>query len=626
MNQRHEPESDGTAPSEVFETWADFVVRSQKIFNDYLRREAQSDGFRVPDPVTVSKAFLEWGAKAMADPSALLASQAGFWRDYTALVNAAVRGEIGEGAPPLIAPKPGDRRFKDDAWQNEAAFDFLKQAYLLAAQAIQSAVADVANLDRQTARKVEFYTRQFVDAMAPSNFVGTNPKVLRTTAASGGENLLKGLDNLLKDLERGQGRLDIAMTDYDAFHLGENVGATPGKIVFQNELMQLIQYAPATESVHRRPLLIVPPWINKFYVLDLQPKNSFIRWVVEQGHTLFVISWVNPDESLAHKSFEDYLVEGPLAALEAIAAATGEPEVNLIGYCIGGTLTATLLAYLAARGDTRIKSATYFTTMIDFAEPGELAVFIDEEQLSSLEQHMEAQGCLEGHHMKTVFNLLRANDLIWMFVVNNYLLGKDPFPFDLLYWNADSTRMPAAMHSFYLRRMYQENRLIEPDGIEMLGVPIDLRRIAVPTYILATRDDHIAPWTSTYSATRIYSGPVRFVLAASGHIAGVINPPAAGKYGYWTHPGAPGDPQAGLGGASWHEGSWWPEWADPKDPPAPHAWLDAAAWHEGSWWPDWAAWVARFGGGEVRARRPGDGDLAALEDAPGAYVKMRLSD
>jgi len=625
MSKRADTKSGGKDLSEATQAWIDLAVRSQKVFDDCLRREAASDGFRVPDPVIITKAFLEWGTKAMADPGALLASHAAFWRDYSALLDAAARGQIGEGAVPVITPKAGDRRFKDDAWENEAAFDFLKQAYLLAARAVQGAVSGVKDLDPQTARKVGFYTRQFVDAMAPSNFVGTNPKVLRTTVASGGENLLKGLDNLLSDLERGEGRLDIAMTDYEAFRLGENVAVTPGKVIYQNELMQLIQYAPATESVYRRPLLIVPPWINKFYILDLQPKNSLIRWVVDQGHTLFVISWVNPDESLSHKSFEDYLVEGPLAALEAIEAATGEREVNLIGYCIGGTLTATLLAYMAVREDQRVKSATYLTTMIDFAEPGELAVFIDEEQLNNLEQHMAAKGCLEGHHMKTVFNLMRANDLIWMFVVNNYLLGKDPFPFDLLYWNADSTRMPAAMHSFYLRKMYQENRLIEPGGIEMLGVPIDLRRIKVPTYILATRDDHIAPWRSTHSATRIYSGPTKFVLAASGHIAGVINPPSSGKYGYWANVSKAGDLEAALGGASWLEGAWWPEWTDSKDLVTPEAWLDAAAWHEGSWWPDWAKWVACFGGDEVPAREPGHGSLASIEDAPGSYVKVRLS-
>ncbi|MFQ5775775.1 MAG: PHA/PHB synthase family protein [Kiloniellaceae bacterium] len=586
-------------PSEAMRTWADLAERGRKAFAEYLRREAESDGFRIPDPAVVGKAFLDWGAKALADPSGLLAAQAAFWRDYAALVQAAARGRIGQGGEPVVAPEAGDRRFKGEDWDEQVAFDFLRQAYLLAARSIQGAAHGVKGLDPRTARKVEFYTRQFVDAMAPSNFVMTNPTVLRATLESGGANLLKGLDNLLKDLERGRGRLDISMTDYDAFRLGENIAATPGKVVYQNELMQLLQYAPATETVYRRPLLIVPPWINKFYILDLQPKNSFINWVVNQGHTLFVISWVNPDRSLAHKTFEDYMVEGPLAALEAIESATGEPDANVIGYCIGGTLTATALAYMAARGGLRVKSATFLTTMVDFAEPGDLAVFIDEEQLAGLERHMDAKGYLEGRHMATVFNLMRANDLIWLFVVNNYLLGRDPLPFDLLYWNADSTRMPAMMHRFYLRKMYHENRLVEPGGLEMRGVPIDLRRIAVPAYLLATREDHIAPWKSTYAATRLYSGPVRFVLSSSGHIAGVINPPSSGKYGYWTNPRRPKDPEA---------------------------WLRRAAPHEGSWWSDWAKWIARFGAERVPARAPGDGALPPLEDAPGSYVKVRLSD
>src|SRR5690606_25555709 len=356
----------------------------------------------------------------------------------------------------------------------------------------------------------------------------------------------------ISDLERGQGKLDISMTDVEAFEVGINVATTPGKVVYENELMQLIQYSPTTETVMRRPLLIVPPWINKFYILDLRPKNSFIRWAVEQGITVFVVSWVNPDERLAAKSFDDYLLGGPLAALDAIEQATGEREVNAIGYCIGGTLMAATVAWMAARGDQRIKSITFFTTMIDFAESGELSVFIDEEQLAALEDRMNRTGYLDGRAMATTFNMLRANDLIWSFVINNYLMGKEPFPFDLLYWNSDSTRMPAAMHSFYLRRMYQKNLLSQPGGIELDGVPIDLAKIATPSFLLSTREDHIAPWQATYVATQLYSGPVRFVLAASGHIAGVVNPPASKKYHHWVNAKAksfPNDPEAWLGGA-----------------------------------------------------------------------------
>jgi polyhydroxyalkanoate synthase len=445
---------------------------------------------------------------------------------------------------------------------------------------------------------VDFYARQFVDAMSPSNFLLTNPEVLRKTAETGGENLLKGLNNLLTDLEQGKGKLHIKMTDMDAFKVGENIGVSPGKVIYQNDLMQLIQYAPATETVLKRPLLIAPPWINKFYILDLRPRNSFVRWAVSQGHTVFMISWVNPDERLAEKGFEDYMTEGYLAALDAIEQATGEREVNAIGYCLGGTLLGSTLAYMAAKKDGRIKSATFFVTMMDFAEAGELGVFIDEEQLSSLEDKMNKRGYLEGSEMATTFNMLRANDLIWSFVVNNYLLGNDPFPFDLLYWNADSTRMPARMHSFYLRKMYQENLLKDPSGITLAGVPIDLRKIKTPAYFLSTREDHIAPWKSTYRGTQLLSGPKRFVLAASGHIAGVVNPPEGGKYSHWINTDLPPDAEA---------------------------WFKGATEIAGSWWPDWHRWVTALGKEQVPARVPGEGRLKAIEDAPGSYVQVRLS-
>jgi polyhydroxyalkanoate synthase len=426
----------------------------------------------------------------------------------------------------------------------------------------------------------------------------TNPEVLRTTIDTGGENLIRGLHNMLDDLERGKGQLAVKMTDLEKFKLGENIAVTPGKVIYQNALMQLVQYTPTTETVRRRPLLIMPPWINKFYILDLRPTNSFIRWAVAQGHTVFVVSWVNPDAALAQKEFVNYMDEGPFAALEAIEQATGEREVNVIGYCIGGTLLATTLAYMAKKGDRRFASATYFTTMVDFAESGELSVFIDEEQIQALESRMAKQGYLEGGDMAQTFNMLRANDLIWSFVVNNYLLGKEPFPFDLLYWNSDATRMPSAMHSFYLRNMYQENRLVRPGGISIHHEPIDLTEIKTPTFILATKEDHIAPWKSSYSATQLYKGPVKFCLAGSGHIAGVVNPPEAKKYAYWTNP---------------------------KLPKSPEAWFQAATQTEGSWWGEWDKWIQKFSGGTVPARQPGDGKLKPIEDAPGSYVKLRIA-
>jgi polyhydroxyalkanoate synthase subunit PhaC len=496
----------------------------------------------------------------------------------------------------VASPAPGDRRFNDSAWSENALFDYIKQSSLLTARWMQATVKHVEGMDDKSAKKVDFYTRQFVDAMAPSNFLLTNPEVLRATIESGGENLLAGLKHLLEDLERGHGRLMIKMTDTDAFEVGRNIAVTPGKVIYRNDLLELIQYVPTTATVKRRPLLIMPPWINKYYILDLRPQNSFVRWAVAQGHTIFVVSWVNPDEHLAQKTFDDYLREGPLAALDAMAQATGEREANVIGYCLGGTLLAATLAYMAAKNDDRFVSATYFASMVDFTEAGELAVFIDEEQLAVLEEKMRQHGYLEGSDMAATFNMLRANDLIWSFVVNNYLLGKEPFPFDLLYWNSDSTRMPAAMHSFYLRTMYQENKLVAPGGITLDGVPIDLRRIKTPSFILSTREDHIAPWKSTYAATQLYQGPVKFVLAASGHIAGVVNPPEPKKYGHWENA---------------------------KLPKTPDEWLAGAKYHEGSWWPAWEKWVEKFGGGEVPARQPGDGKLRPLGDAPGSYAKVR---
>ncbi|EFH12674.1 poly(R)-hydroxyalkanoic acid synthase, class I [Pseudoroseomonas cervicalis ATCC 49957] len=589
-------------PALVSRTMADVAERGQRIVADFLKRQAGEglDGAPGADPSHIGSAFMEMTTRLMANPARLMQAQLGFWQDYLTLwQNTARRIWGGEEVSPVIAEDPKDRRFKDEAWRENEVFDFIKQSYLLSARYFTNVAHAADDLDPKTAQKVDFYTRQFVDAMSPSNFLMTNPEVLRRTAETGGENLLRGLQNLLSDLERGKGKLRIRMTDETKFQIGENIAVSPGKVVYQNDLMQLIQYSPATGTVLKRPLLIIPPWINKFYILDLRPKNSFVRWAVAQGHTVFMVSWVNPDETLAQKSFEDYMIEGVYAALDAIQKATGEKAVNAIGYCLGGTLLASTLAHMAVKKDTRIKSATFFTTMVDFAEAGELSVFIDEEQLQSLEERMQKRGYLEGREMATTFNMLRANDLIWSFVVQNYLLGQEPFPFDLLYWNDDSTRMPAAMHSFYLRRMYQQNDLVKPGAISLGGVDLDLRKIKLPTYILSTREDHIAPWKSTYRATQIYQGPVRFVLAASGHIAGVANPPESGKYSHWV--------------------------ADSL-PPAPEDWFASATELAGSWWPDWHRWVSGLDKAQVKARIPGEGGLPALEDAPGSYVKVMATD
>jgi len=582
-------------PALVSRSMSDIADRSQRLVTAWLQRQGVKEG-GAGDALGLGSAFFEMTTRLMANPAKVMQAQMGFWQDYLTLWQSTAKRMLGVPAERVIDAPAGDRRFRDESWRDNEVFDFIKQSYLLSARYIQDVVKQADGLDPKTAAKVDFYSRQFIDAMSPSNFVLTNPEVLRKTAETGGENLLRGLSNLLTDLEQGKGKLRIKMTDMDAFTLGENIGVSPGKVVYQNELMQLIQYTPTTEKVLKRPLLIAPPWINKFYILDLRPKNSFVRWAVSQGHTVFMISWVNPDEHLAEKGFEDYMRDGYLAALDAIEKATGEREVNAIGYCLGGTLLSSTLAYMKAKGDERIKTATFFVTMMDFAEAGELGVFIDEEQLRALEEKMNKRGYLEGSEMATTFNMLRANDLIWSFVVNNYLLGNEPFPFDLLYWNADSTRMPARMHSFYLRKMYQENLLAQPNGISLSGVPIDLRRIDVPAYFLSTREDHIAPWKSTYKGTQLLSGPKRFVLAASGHIAGVVNPPEGGKYGHWV---------------------------GTELPPSAEGWLESATEIAGSWWPDWQRWVTSYGNDMVPARQPGAGKLKAIEDAPGSYVRVK---
>ncbi|MFA6021702.1 MAG: class I poly(R)-hydroxyalkanoic acid synthase [Rhodospirillales bacterium] len=597
MSEQPQPDAKLPNPQELSHAVASIAEKSQRLMNDFLAKQSDNPGLGLGDPLNIGQAFVETLGHLASNPARLVQAQMNLWNDYMQLWQNTAKRMLGEESEPVALPDPADRRFKDEAWQNHEVFDYIKQSYLLSARWVQTVVGGVEGLDEKTARKVDFYTRQFVDAMAPTNFALTNPQVLRLTAETGGENLLKGLDNLLSDLERGKGQLAIKMTDLDAFKIGQNIAATPGKVVFQNDLIQLIQYAPSTPEVLARPLLIVPPWINKFYVLDLKPKNSLVKWAIDQGHTVFMISWVNPDERLAAKSFVDYMQEGPLAALGAIMKITGEKDVNAIGYCLGGTLLATTLAYMAVKKDRRIASATFLATMIDFEEAGELEVFIDEEQIAALEDRMNKRGFLEGHEMATTFNMLRANDLIWSFVINNYLMGKEPFPFDLLYWNSDSTRMPAAMHSFYLRNMYQNNKLIEPGGLVIDKVPIDLRKIDLPIYVLATREDHIAPWKSAFAATRAYANPVRFVLAASGHIAGVVNPPAANKYNYWTNA---------------------------KKAATPEAWLAGAKAHDGSWWTDWQAWVGKLSVKKVKARQPGRGPLKALEEAPGSYVAERL--
>jgi polyhydroxyalkanoate synthase subunit PhaC len=572
--------------------------RSSKVLGEFAQKQAQSLSSAVRDEMGIARAYMDLYSRMAADPSVMASVTMNWWIDSMRLWQASWMKMLGMDAAPVAAPAKTDYRFKDEDWSRNFLFDYIKQSYLITARHIQHAVASVDGLSPESEKKVAFFTRQYVDALSPSNFLMTNPQVLRETASSGGQNLLRGLNNLLADLEKGNGELRISMTDESAFQLGKNVATTPGKVVFQNDLMQLIQYEPLTAQVYKRPLIIVPPWINKYYILDLREKNSFIRWAAEQGHTVFVVSWVNPDAKLAQKGFDDYMVEGPLAALDAVEKATGERNVNFIGYCLGGTLLGATLGYLAETDPERVASATFFVSLLDFSQPGELGVFIDEEQVASLERKMNERGYLEGSEMASTFNLLRSNDLVWSFVVNNYLLGKDPFPFDLLYWNADSTRMPARMHSFYLRNMYIRNRLAEPGGISLRDVPIDLSKVRIPAYFISTVEDHIAPWKTTYRGARYLGGKLRFVLGGSGHIAGIVNPPSAKKYHYWTNDALP-------------------EEAD--------QWFAGATQHAGSWWTDWQEWMDGVNGAEkVAARKPGAGALKVLEDAPGAYAKLRL--
>lgn len=587
-------------PQELAATYAEVAQRASKLLAEHIQRQMRQ-GVAVPsDELGIAQAFMDMMAKMLANPYQLAQAQMSLVWDYFSLWQHSMLRFSGMQPSAMVQPAKGDNRFKDSEWEEHFLFDFIKQSYLITARHIHDAVSQVEDLPEITHKKVNFFTRQFIDALSPSNFALTNPEVLRETVRSHGQNLLKGFNNLLRDIEEGNGQLHIKMTDPSAFELGRNVATTPGKVVFQNELIQLLQFSPTTQEQFRRPLLIIPPWINKYYILDLRAANSFIKWATDQGHTVFVISWVNPDARLAQKGFEDYLNEGALAALDAVCRQTGEQEVNLIGYCLGGTLLGSALGYLAAKRDRRIVSATFFVALLDFSIPGELGVFIDEEQVANLEKKMAQRGYLEGSEMAGTFNLLRGNDLIWSFVVNNYLMGREPFPFDLLFWNSDSTRMPYKMHSFYLRNMYLKNLLKEPGGIELNGVAIDLGKVKVPSYFISTVEDHIAPWKSTYLGASRLGGPVRFVLGGSGHIAGIVNPPAANKYCYWTS------------GAK-------------KLPATPEQWFEQAEQHSGSWWNDWQQWIAGLNGDDkLPARDPARGKLTAIEDAPGSYVKFRL--
>jgi polyhydroxyalkanoate synthase len=531
----------------------------------------------------------------LGDPQRALALQTSIGKTYLDLWASAMRRMAGEPSQPVAEADPKDRRFADPEWSSNQFFDFLKQAYLLTTNWAQRLVEDAEGLDPHTRQKAEFYVRQIANAASPSNFVLTNPELLRETWSSNAENLVRGMRMLAEDIEAGGGHLKIRQSDSSMFEVGRNLAVTPGKVVYQNELMQLIQYSPTTEKVLKRPVLIVPPWINKYYILDLTSEKSFVKWAVAQGLTVFMISWVNPDAKLAKTSFEDYMRKGPLEAMDVVAKVTGEDRLHTIGYCVGGTLLAVALAYMATKRDNRVLSATMFAAQVDFTYAGDLLVFIDEEQLRTLERQMEETGYLEGQKMAMAFNMMRSNDLIWPYVVNNYLRGKAPFPFDLLYWNSDATRMPAANHSFYLRNCYLDNKLSKGE-MTVGGETLDVRKVTIPIYNLATREDHIAPAKSVFLGSKFFGGDVNFVLAGSGHIAGVVNPPEPVKYFYWSNGPVEGDLES---------------------------WIAKAEQRPGSWWPDWAQWLKAQDPAEVPAREPGGGKLKPIEDAPGSYVKMR---
>ena len=592
-------------PKEFAHNIARMLEEGGKVINSLSSRpNGQSGPYSASSEAGEAAKILGTVVKQWAnDPAKAVSVQAKLFQGYADLWGRSMRRFLGEDVEPVAKPEPGDSRFRDADWSEGQYFDFWKQAYLLTAQWAEEVVEETEGLDVNTLRKAEFYMNQISSALSPSNFVLTNPEVLRETLSSNGENLVKGLTHLADDLNNSKDLLRISQTDLEAFEVGRNLAVTPGKVVFQNDIIQLIQYSPSTEKVHKVPLLIVPPWINKFYILDLIPEKSFIAWAVAQGFTIFTVSWVNPAEELAGKTFQDYMFEGVLEAVEAVKKATGQSKINALGYCVGGTLLATTLAYMAAKNDKSILSATFLTSQIDFAKAGELLVFIDDTQLKALEEMMAERGYLEGARMANVFNMLRPRDLIWSYVINNYLLGKNPLPFDLLYWNSDSTRMPAANHVFYLREFYQHNKLAK-GLMELGGEKLQIGKVDLPVYELATREDHIAPAESVFAGAKLLAGPVRFVLAGSGHIAGVVNPPARNKYQHWSgrKPSTKKQPDPTL-----------------------DDWLETATEHAGSWWPDWSGWLTKHSGDKIPARIPGDGALKAIEDAPGSYVKKRYS-
>jgi polyhydroxyalkanoate synthase len=585
-------------PEALARNLARVVEEAGKAASAYLKpREEGKVSFDFSDSLAdVIKSLTKVGEYWLTDPERTLEAERRLWAGYLDLWSSSMKRMMGEPARPAAEADPRDRRFADPDWQENQFFDFIKQVYLITSRWAVDLAEHANGLDPHTRQKAGFYVKQIINALAPTNFVLTNPELLRETMSSNGANLVRGMHMLAEDIKAGGGDLRIRQTSQGSFKLGENLATTPGKVIHQNKLCQVIRYDPATETVLKRPLLIVPPWINKFYILDLTPEKSYIRWCVEAGHTVFVISWVNPDKRHARESFEHYMTSGVIEAVDVALKATGADGVNAVGYCVGGTILAVSLAYMAATGDDRIKSATFFATQVDFRNAGDLQVFVDEEQVADVEYKMKMRGYLEGKEMSAAFNMLRPNDLIWPYVIGNYFKGKEPSPFDLLYWNSDATRMPAANHAFYLRHCYLQNDL-STGRMEVGGVKLDLKQVKIPVYNLATREDHIAPVESVYLGSSFFGGKVTFVVTGSGHIAGVINPPSRKKYQYWTGP----SPKSGSFAA----------------------WFKKAKEHPGSWWPHWQAWIEEKDDRRVAAERPGGKKFKAIEAAPGSYVRVK---
>ena len=572
------------------------ALTAQGLVAEAALRQADRPAALSPDPFHVAPALSDVMGKLASQPTRLVKAQADLFQSYMNLWQFAARRASGEPGQPPVTPKPGDKRFLDPEWTDNPVFDVIKQSYLIGANWLNGLVSEVDDVDPMTKRRVEFFMHMLTDAFSPTNFLASNPAALREAVATRGESLLRGMENFAADLERGDGQLAISQTDYEMFKIGENVATAPGKVVFQNEIIQLLQFTPTTEQVHEIPLLIFPPWINKFYILDLRPENSMIRWLTDQGFTVFVASWVNPDPQLATKTFADYMRQGIYEGTEAAMKQAGVTRINTVGYCIGGTLLSATLAHMAATGDERIASATFFAAQQDFTEAGDLLLFTNEDWLKSLEQQMDAAGgVLSGQAMSDTFNALRSNDLIWSFFVNNYLMGKEPKPFDLLFWNSDQTRMPKTLHMFYLRKFYGENALAR-GKLVLDDIQLDLSKVKTPIYVQSSKEDHIAPARSVYRGAGLFGGPVTFTQSGSGHIAGVINHPAANKYQHWTNDALPETLEA---------------------------WREGAVEHPGSWWPHWATWLSRRSGKMIPARDPSKGPLPPIEDAPGSYVKVK---